>query len=318
MAGGEQPQPEILGDVGVLILVDQDRAEPLLVPRQQLRLLRQQRQAVQQQVAEIAGVQRREALLVGGIERDAAAEREVADLGGRHLVRPVAAVLPALDRGDQQARRPAALVEIGRLDDLLGQPLLVVAVQDGEAGLQADQLGMRPQHAHAHGVEGAQPHAGDAAADQPLDALDHLARGAVGEGDRQHLVRPCPAGQQEMGEARRQDAGLAGAGAGQNQQRPVRGRDRRPLLRIQTAQVGRLALQGLACPRQCRWLTAHGSLVIQWRDAPDVAGTAATRAQQRRPRACAQCCSGTPSRSSEYRQGAAADPAGLGEADRSC
>ena len=69
VAGGEQPQPEILGDVGVLVLVDQDRAEPLLVARQQLRLLRQQRQAVQQQVAEVAGVQRREALLVGGVER---------------------------------------------------------------------------------------------------------------------------------------------------------------------------------------------------------------------------------------------------------
>ena len=121
---------------------------------------------------------------------------------------------------------------------LLGQPLLVVAVEDGEAGLQADQLGMRPDHPHAHGMEGAEPHAGYAAPDQALDPLGHLAGGAVGEGDRQHLVRPGPAGDQDVGEPGGKHPGLAGAGAGQDQQRPVRRRHRGELLRIQALKIG--------------------------------------------------------------------------------
>ena len=75
---------------------------------------------------------------------------------------------------------------------LLDQPLLVVGVEDGEARLQAHQLGVAAQHPHADGVEGAEPHALHAAADQPLDALAHLARGLVGEGDGQDLARAGP------------------------------------------------------------------------------------------------------------------------------
>ena len=45
------------------------------------------------------------------------------------------------------------------------------------------------------------------------------------------------AGQQDMGEAGGQDAGLAGARAGQHQQRPVDGFDRFALLGVQAGQV---------------------------------------------------------------------------------
>ena len=70
VAACEQAQPEILGDVGVLILVDQDGAEPPLVLRQHVGLAGEQGQAVQQQIAEVAGVQGRQPLLVGGVELD--------------------------------------------------------------------------------------------------------------------------------------------------------------------------------------------------------------------------------------------------------
>src|SRR3546814_5112035 len=52
----QQPQPEILRDVGVLVLVDQQVAEPLLIVLQDLRAGLEQRQVVHQQVAEIGGV----------------------------------------------------------------------------------------------------------------------------------------------------------------------------------------------------------------------------------------------------------------------
>ena len=94
---GEQAQPEVLGDVGVLVLVDQDvRGSGAGSAASTSGLLGEQRQAVQQQVAEVAGVQRRQPLLVGGVELAAAAEREVAD-----LARPAPG--PGASRGSSSA-----------------------------------------------------------------------------------------------------------------------------------------------------------------------------------------------------------------------
>ena len=64
-AAGDQPQPEILGDVGVLVLVDQRVAEAALVVGEHVRVLQEQPQHLEQQVAEVGGVELLEALLVG-------------------------------------------------------------------------------------------------------------------------------------------------------------------------------------------------------------------------------------------------------------
>ena len=64
----EQPQPQILGLVGVLIFVDQDVLEALLVLLEHVAVRAQDRQHVEQQVAEIAGVERLQPLLIGGVE----------------------------------------------------------------------------------------------------------------------------------------------------------------------------------------------------------------------------------------------------------
>ena len=53
------------------------------------------------------------------------------------------------------------------------------------------------------------------------DALLHLARRLVGEGDGEDLPGPGLAGGEDMGEPGGQHPGLAGAGAGQHQQRAV-------------------------------------------------------------------------------------------------
>ena len=163
VALGEQPQPKVLGDVGVLVLVDQDGAKAPLVVGQDLGLLAEQGQAVQQQVAEVAGVQRQEALLVGGIELARAPEREIVDLRFRHLGGRLAAVLAALDDRQQGARGPAPRVEVRGLDHLLQETQLVVGIEDGEVGPQPDQLGVAAQQARAERMEGAEP--------QPLEAV---------------------------------------------------------------------------------------------------------------------------------------------------
>ena len=100
-------------------------------------LLREERQVVQQQVAEVAGVQRPQPLLVGGVELAAACR-------GRSRRSPTAGTWSGRQPRFFQRwidRRPAArggqrlLVDVRGLDDLLDQPLLVVGVEDGEVRL---------------------------------------------------------------------------------------------------------------------------------------------------------------------------------------
>ena len=77
---------------------------------------------------------------------------------------------------------------------------------------------MTAQHLRADRVEGAEPrHAFDRLADDAADALLHLARRLVGEGDGDNLGRPGAAGGDEMGEASGQRRRLARAGAGEDQ-----------------------------------------------------------------------------------------------------
>ena len=163
---GQQPQPEILGDVGVLVLVDQDVAETAMVDCQHVGMLLPQRHAVHDQVAEIDGIHLGEALLVLAVNLGRLAAGEFAGLVARDLFGGECAVLPALDDAAQHSRRPFLVVDPLGLQQLLDQPRLVVGVEDGEVALEAHQLGMAPQHAHADGVEGAEPHAVGRAADQ--------------------------------------------------------------------------------------------------------------------------------------------------------
>ena len=187
----QQPQPEILRDVGVLIFVDQDVSEARLVLAQHLGLLAEQPDAFEQEVAEVGGVEHLQPLLVGGVELLAPAAGEARGLAGRHLVGGEAAVLPAVDQAREHARRPALLVDVLGFQQLLEQPDLVVDVEDGEVGLEAHQLGVPAEDLHADRMKGAEPrHALDGLADHGADALLHLARGLVGEGDGEDLARP--------------------------------------------------------------------------------------------------------------------------------
>ncbi|MNN21633.1 hypothetical protein D3C81_1349620 [compost metagenome] len=234
--GGQQPQPQVLGDVGVLVLVHQNVAEAIAIFRRQISVLRQDGEVVQQQVAEVAGVQRGQPLLIGGVEGVALAVGEV--LARRQLLGRPAAVLPVVDQVGQRLGRVLLGVDIGGFEQLLEQPFLIVGVQDGEAGLQPHQFGVTAKDLGRDRVEGAEPaQALGRGADQVGDPLAHLARGLVGEGDDQQFPGLGPARRQDVGQTGGQDAGLARAGAGQDQNRPLGRLDRQPLFGVQAGQV---------------------------------------------------------------------------------
>ena len=102
---------------------------------------------------------------------------------------------------------------------------------------------MAAENLRADRMEGAEPrHAlGSAFADQLRDAVLHLARRLVGEGDGEDLAREGAAARQDVGDPRRQHPRLAGAGAGQHQQRALERLDRLPLLGIELFQPRRRA-----------------------------------------------------------------------------
>ena len=186
----EQPQPEILRDVRVLILVHQDVGEPAVILLENVRVLHEKPDVFEKQIAEIDGVQLLQPLLIRRIQLDAAPVREAESGACGDFFRDEALVLPAVDQPGKLPRGPALFVEPLRLDDLLDEPDLVVHIEDGEIGREAHKLGMAAQNAHADGVERAEPgHALDGAADKLAHALFHFARGLVGEGHGQNLVR---------------------------------------------------------------------------------------------------------------------------------
>ena len=246
---GQQAQPQVLGDVGVLVLVDENELEAALVVGEHVRVVEEQPQVLEQQIAEVAGVQLLQAPLIGGIELRALAGRKAEGFPRRHLVGRQSAVLPAIDERSQLPRRPAVLVETLGFDHLLQEADLVVGVEDGEARLEADELGVAAQDLDADGVEGAEPrHALDGAADEIADALLHLARRLVGEGDGEDLAGERTARGEDVGDARRQHARLAGAGAGEHEHGAVERFDGRALLRVETVEIGR------GCMDRCRAL----------------------------------------------------------------
>ena len=75
-------------------------------------------------------------------------------------------------------------------------------------------------------------------AEQQLDALAHLLRGLVGEGDGQELAGARAAGVHEPGDAVREHARLARAGAGEHEQRALAVGHRLALGRVQALQQG--------------------------------------------------------------------------------
>ena len=121
----------------------------------------------------------------------------------------------------------------------------ILAVVDGEGGIEADARRVFAQQPRADRMEGAAVArrrrrgglGGEAAGEDALDAAVELGRGAAREG-RQHDALGVDAGKHEMGEAMGERRRLADPRAGDHQQRLLAMLDRQPLRVVQ--RVGRV------------------------------------------------------------------------------
>ena len=129
---GKQTKPEILDLIGVLIFVDKDIFEAVLVLRQNFRLAAQQVEAVEQQVTEIAGIERFQPVLIEPVEMLALAICIGFVFARIEIAGPQPLVLPAINQRGEQARREALVIDAFGLDQLFEQAKLVVGVDDRE------------------------------------------------------------------------------------------------------------------------------------------------------------------------------------------
>ncbi len=201
-------------------------------------------QDMQQKIAEIAGVEFLQPLLIARIDRLAAPVGVAFVLHRIEIGRIEAAVLPPVDKPRQLPRGPALVVNICLGNQAFQEAQLVVRVDDRVIALKPDQFGMAAQHLGSDGVESAQPrHPFDCFAHQPADALAHLLCRLVGEGDAQDFARPGAPLANQMREAMGQRGGLPGARAGEHQDRPLGGQHSVALRRIEAGepwrQIGR-------------------------------------------------------------------------------
>ena len=232
-----------------------------------------QAQAFEKEVAEIGGVQDLQSVLIMGVERATLAVGEGLRLAGRHLVGHKAAVLPAIDLVGERTRRPALVIDVVGLQHLAQQADLVVRVEDREARFEPDEFRMTAQDLGRNRVERAEPrHTLRHGAGKERHALLHFPRRLVSEGDGKDLVGAGTAGRQNVGDARRQHARLAGAGAGQHEDRPFDRFDGGPLFRVEAVEIRTAAgrhrgpgPRGDAVGTRRRGRIVEGEMVVQKR-----------------------------------------------------
>ena len=255
----EQQNELVLGDVGVLVLVDEHVLEPLTVGLEDVRVLAEQGDGVDEQVVEVhrpGGVQ--PALVLGVHLGMFAVEDVLGAVGGGGGVDEL--VLPEADRGLDSAWGEALAVETEVADHVAGQARCVGLVVDRELSWVAEQVGVGSQDAHAGRVEGGDPHRLGDGADELGDATAHLVGGFVGERDGEDRRRR-DALVDEVGDAVGEHPRLARSGAGDHQQRPTAMDDSVELVGVEPGK--RVATSGGGRRRAVVEVLGHGEPILR-------------------------------------------------------
>ena len=235
----QMDQLELRG-VGVLVLVHHHLLIVGAAGRQRLRVFAEQPQGQQNEVVKIHRV--------AGVQGGLVAFLHMFGQGHHVRIGKHGGAFPAIFVPAQQAEHGAG-VGLFPLHGNLGQdffdgPQLFGFVVNDEVAFVPQLLNVLAQNPDAQGMEGADGGTfglvvrvpGLRAGQELVDPGLHFPGGLVGEGDGQDVVRGGFLGDQ-VGDAEGDHARLAGAGAGQDQDRPAQGFHRLALLRVEGTKV---------------------------------------------------------------------------------
>ena len=168
--------------------------------------------------------------VVGGIKLG---ETPAVVVGDIDIFRAQPGLLRAIDEVLQIARRVLLIVDIVRLEQALDGGKLVGRIEDLKGLGQRGVTVVSAQQAIAQAMKGADPHASGIDRQHCRQPRGHFARSLVGEGDCQYTGRTELAGLDQPGDPGGEHAGLAAAGAGEDQGVLGWQRDRRKLSVVQ-------------------------------------------------------------------------------------
>ena len=221
LAGKKADQLE-LGGIGILIFVHHDIAEAVLVHLQYFIVRMEKLHSQHQQIVEIQGVvfaQQPLVLLVGHADLFFSEADAVILLAV--LQRTQKFVFCTRNIGQDLSLPQVFGVDPEGLAGLFHEGFLVIRIVDGKRGLISHEVDMPAQDADTHGVEGGDPDTLGIAAQYLVDTLTHLSRRLVGKCYGQDVPGVHFAFVDQVGDAVGDDAGLAAAGAGQDQDRAL-------------------------------------------------------------------------------------------------
>ena len=185
----EAADDDILGIVGVLILIHKDILELLLILRQHIGAVTQQDVGLQQQIVEVHSSVSLAAAAVLHIHLAKLRHLHLSVLGGKARVRHIGTrgnqgILGVGDTRENTRRLVLVVSQIALLADCLDEILAVVGLIDGECLGVAYTLGILPQDTRKDRVESTHSDVVRRRAfDHLLNAFTHLACRLVGEGE---------------------------------------------------------------------------------------------------------------------------------------
>jgi hypothetical protein len=229
---GQELEESVLGLVRVLVLVDEDVVERGLPALERLGEPLEDVDGEHQHVVEVDGVRREQPALVELVDL---CDRLIPEGGDarRVLLGPHELVLRVRDLRVDAPRREALRILAELLEAGLHEAHLVGLVVDRERRAVAEPFGLATEHPATGGVEREDPDRAGRAAEDPFEALAHLRRRLVREGDREDLVRLDAMRPDQVRDPMREDAGLARARPRDDEERSVDVEHRLPLGRVE-------------------------------------------------------------------------------------
>ena len=233
---GELAHEDVLREVRVLELVDQHAREAVAGGAARVGVLMQRADRGEQQVVEVEPVGLGEHGLIGGAEACVAhgVLVPVPVVGGRSHLH---AVLDDAHPVQQRLRLVDPGVDVGVEHALAHDVHPFGLVDDPEIGGHPDGGAVLAEQVAAQAVEGGDPHGSRVAGgEHRAQPLRHLVGRLAGEGERGDAGGLATAGAHEVGDAGADHAGLSGPGAGDDEDRSVRGGDRFALAFVERGQ----------------------------------------------------------------------------------